>query len=68
MDFDRGKFGLDNMAAITTTVAIQPPSHEYHLMLSFVSARLFFLDDVETDTAVSVMSLMVVSSDNPPTS
>jgi hypothetical protein len=56
------------MAAITTTVAMQPPSHEYHLMLSFVSARLFFLDDVETDTAVSVMSLMVVSSDNPPTS
>jgi hypothetical protein len=53
------------MAAVTTTVAMQPPSHEYHLMLSFASTRLFFLDQVETETAVSVTSLMVVSSDNP---
>ena len=63
-----GKSWLDTMAAITIAVAMQPPSHEYHLMQSFVSARLFFLDNVETDTPViSVVSLMVVSSDNPPT-
>src|SRR5262249_44952026 len=30
--------------------------------------RLFFLDNAGTDSAVSVMSLMVVASDNPPTS
>jgi hypothetical protein len=53
------------MAAITIVVAMQPPSHEYHLMQSFVAARLFFLNNVETDTPVSVVSLMVVSSDNP---
>jgi hypothetical protein len=56
------------MAAVTTMVAMQPPSHEYQLMLSSVSAGLFFLGNVETETAVSVMSLMVVSLDNPPTS
>ena len=55
------------MAAIAIALAMQPPSHEYHLMQSFVSERLFFLDNVETDTPVSVVSLMVVSSDNPPT-
>jgi hypothetical protein len=55
------------MAAITIVVAMQPPSHEYHLIQSFVSARLFFLNKVETDTPVSVVSLMVVSTDNPPT-
>ena len=60
-----GKYWLDTMAAITIAVAMQPPSHEYQQ--SFVSARLFFLDNVETDTPVSVVSLMVVSSDNPPT-
>ena len=62
-----GKSWLDTMAAITIAVAMQPPSHEYHLMESLVSARLFFLDNVETDTPDSVVSLMVVSSDNPPT-
>jgi hypothetical protein len=36
-------------------------------MESLVSARLFFLDNVETDTPDSEMSLTVVSSDNPPT-
>jgi hypothetical protein len=55
------------MAAITIAVAMQPPSHEYQLLQSFVSATLTFLDNVETDTRVSVVSLMVVSSDNPPT-
>jgi hypothetical protein len=54
------------MAAITIALAMQPASHEYHLMLSFVSARL--VEKFETETAGSVKSLMVVSSDNPPTS
>jgi hypothetical protein len=61
-----GKSWLDTMAAITVAVAMQPASHEYHLMESPVSARLFFLDNVETDTPDIVVSLMVVSSDNPP--
>jgi hypothetical protein len=62
-----GKSWLDTMAAITIAAAMQPPSHEYHLMESLVSASLVFLDNVETDTPDSVVSLMVVSSDNPPT-
>jgi hypothetical protein len=55
------------MAAIMIAVATQPPSHEYHLARSLVSARLLLSDNVETDSSASVVSLMVVSADNPPT-
>jgi hypothetical protein len=61
-----GKSWLETMAAIMIAVPMLPPSHEYHLMLSFLSARPLSFDNAGTDTSASVVSLMVVSADNPP--